>query len=61
MSEKDFVTWLRGFVSACHDFQPTPKQWELIKEVLADVQSGSYIIDLGPYNTLPKEKEVING
>lgn len=61
MSEKDFVTWLRGFVSACHDFQPTPKQWELIKEVLAEVQSDSYIIDLAPDNTLHSKKEVING
>ena len=34
MTSEEFVIWLKGFVEACNDFHPTPKQWDKIKEVL---------------------------
>jgi hypothetical protein len=38
MDSKDFVIWLKGFSEACHEFHPTPKQWDRIKEVLYEVE-----------------------
>jgi hypothetical protein len=38
MTSKYFVIWFKGFTEACHDFHPTPKQWDRIKEVLNDVK-----------------------
>jgi hypothetical protein len=34
MTEHEFIVWLKGFVEACNDFAPTPKQWDKIKEEL---------------------------
>jgi phospholipase C len=38
MNSRDFVIWLKGFSEACHEFHPTPKQWDRLKEVLDDVK-----------------------
>jgi phospholipase C len=38
MTSRDFVIWLKGFSEACHDFHPTPKQWDRIKEVLYETE-----------------------
>jgi len=49
MTAKDFVVWLQGFVTACNEFQPTPKQWDRVKEVLHSVEelkSISYPVDV---------------
>jgi hypothetical protein len=40
MTSKDFVIWLKGFSEACHEFHPTPKQWDRIKEVLEEVDDN---------------------
>ena len=37
MTSEEFVIWLKGFVEACNDFHPTPKQWDKIKEVLSEI------------------------
>jgi hypothetical protein len=39
---------LKGFVEACHEYQPTPKQWDLLKEELAKIndEPNTYIIEL---------------
>ena len=42
MTEKEFIIWFKGFVEACHDYQPTPKQWQQIKEELAKVTPDTY-------------------
>lgn len=38
MTSRDFVIWLKGFSEACHEFHPTPKQWDRLKEVLNEVE-----------------------
>lgn len=38
MTSEQFVIWLKGFTEACHEFHPTPKQWDRLKEVLYGVQ-----------------------
>ena len=38
MTSQHFILWLKGFSEACHEFHPTPKQWDRIKEVLSEVQ-----------------------
>jgi len=37
MTDKEFVIWLKGFVTACNEYTPTPKQWDIIKEELEKV------------------------
>jgi len=37
MSSKDFVIWLKGFTEGCHEYAPTPKQWDRLKEKLSQV------------------------
>lgn len=37
MTSKEFVIWLRGFTEGVHDFNVTPKQWDLLKDTLAGV------------------------
>jgi truncated hemoglobin YjbI len=40
MTSNEFTIWLKGFVEACNEFAPTPKQWDKIKEVLEKVSDG---------------------
>jgi hypothetical protein len=37
MTSEQFIIWFQGFVEACNDFAPTPKQWDKIKEELEKV------------------------
>ena len=37
MTSQEFVIWLKGFTEGVHDFNVTPKQWELLKEKLGQV------------------------
>jgi len=39
MTSKEFTIWLKGFITACNDYAPTPKQWDTIKEELQKVDS----------------------
>lgn len=38
MNSKEFVYWMRGFVTACPRFHPTPEQWDLLVENLHKVK-----------------------
>jgi len=38
MTSKEFCIWLRGFTEGVHDFNITPKQWDLLKERLEEVE-----------------------
>jgi hypothetical protein len=40
MTSVEFTLWLKGFVEACNEFAPTPKQWDRIKEVLEKVSDN---------------------
>ena len=40
MTSKEFVTWMQGFVEACHEYAPTPKQWDALKDKLKEVDDS---------------------
>jgi hypothetical protein len=39
MNDKEFVIWLRGFIQGCHEYAPTPKQWDILKETLSSIKT----------------------
>ena len=54
MTSKEFVIWLKGFTEGVHEFNITPKQWDLLKEKLAEVSDEERIgtaTDLGGWGT----------
>jgi hypothetical protein len=38
MTSKEFVLWLKGFTEGVHEFNVTPKQWDLLKDKLSEVK-----------------------
>ena len=40
MTSQEFIIWLRGFTEGAHEYNLTPKQWELLKEKLAQVTTS---------------------
>ena len=38
MTSKEFVLWLKGFTDGVHEFNATPKQWDKLKDKLAEVK-----------------------
>lgn len=48
MTSKEFVLWLKGFTEGVHEFNITPKQWDLLKDKLAEVRDGSIGTPIGP-------------
>ena len=54
MTSKEYVIWLRGFVEACHEYAPTPKQWDALKDKLTEVNDDSTpSFPFGTPNTAP--------
>ena len=47
MTSKEFVIWLKGFTEGVHDFNITPKQWDLMKSKLEEVNDYPYSISIG--------------
>ena len=47
MTSKEFVIWLKGFTEGVHEFNVTPKQWELLKNKLEEVNDQTYSISVG--------------
>lgn len=43
MTSKEFVIWLKGFTDGVHEFNITPKQWDTLKEKLAEVKDEERI------------------
>jgi hypothetical protein len=41
MTSKEFVIWLKGFTEGVHEFAITPKQWDYLKEKLAEVDDNT--------------------
>lgn len=52
MTSKEYVIWLKGFVEACHEYAPTPKQWDALKDKLAEV-NDSIAFPIGVPNITP--------
>ncbi len=49
MTSKEYVIWLKGFVEACHEYAPTPKQWDALKDKLVEVTDEEKIgTPIGP-------------
>ena len=54
MTSKEFVLWLKGFTEGVHEFNITPKQWDLLKDKLAEVKDEAPIgFPFGTPNTAP--------
>jgi hypothetical protein len=54
MNSKEFVLWLKGFTEGVHEFNITPKQWDLLKDKLAEVKDEEPIgFPFGVPNTAP--------
>ncbi len=54
MTSKEFTIWLKGFITACNDYAPTPKQWDIMKEELEKVSDEERIgtpIGVGGWGT----------
>lgn len=54
MTSKEFVIWLKGFTEGVHEFNVTPKQWDYLKEKLAEVKDEEQIaspIGIGGWGT----------
>jgi hypothetical protein len=43
MNSKEFVIWLKGFTEGVHDFNIIPKQWDYLKEKLAEVSDDKFV------------------
>ena len=38
MTSQEFVLWLKGFSEGVHEYNITPKQWDILKDKLAEVK-----------------------
>jgi hypothetical protein len=54
MTSKEFILWLKGFTEGVHEYNVTPKQWETLKDKLAEVKDEpTPSIPFGVPNTAP--------
>jgi hypothetical protein len=58
MTSNEFVLWLKGFTEGVHEYNITPKQWDLLKEKLEEVEDKTLILEspkfpFGTPNTTP--------
>jgi hypothetical protein len=58
MTSNEFVLWLKGFTEGVHEYNITPKQWDLLKEKLKEVEDKTLILEspkfpFGVPNTAP--------
>lgn len=54
MTSKEFVIWLKGFTEGVHEYNATPKQWDLLKEKLAEVNDNRFIESPGMFQVHPE-------
>jgi len=47
MTSQEFVLWLKGFTEGVHEFNVSPKQWETLKEKLAEVKDEEKFVGRG--------------
>jgi hypothetical protein len=60
MTSKEFVLWLKGFSEGVHEYNITPKQWDILKDKLAEVKDDNTsspfpfgVPNSAPFVTLP--------
>ena len=55
MTSNEFVLWLKGFTEGVHEFNITPKQWDIICEHLEKVELpqrlSRYTLDVDTSNS----------
>ena len=54
MTSKEFVIWFKGFTEGVHEYNITPKQWDNLKEKLAEVKDEEqigYPVGVGGWGT----------
>jgi hypothetical protein len=60
MTSKEFVLWLKGFTDGVHEFNITPKQWDILKDKLAEVKDEEPIgFPFGVPNAAPMTNPLI--
>jgi len=47
MTSKEFIIWLKGFTEGVHEYNVTPKQWDLLKEKLSEVNDYPGSVSIG--------------
>lgn len=52
MTSKEYVIWLKGFVEACNEYAPTPKQWDTMKDELKKVNDNGIVMGNGSIGIL---------
>ena len=62
MNTKEFVHWMRGFVTACPKYHPTPEQWDLLVETLQKVNIEEQLQPIDArgktYPTYPEQPQI---
>jgi len=64
MTSKEFVLWLKGFTEGVHEFNITPKQWDILKEKLTSVddEPSTYKIEIEKLGlNTTTTKQILNG
>ena len=54
MTSEEFVLWLKGFTEGVHEYNITPKQWDLLKEKLVDVDDNKFVETPGMFQVHPQ-------
>jgi hypothetical protein len=52
MTSRDFVIWFKGFIDGAHEYNVTPKQWDLLKEKIKEVKDDVSYYDYEPNEAL---------
>jgi hypothetical protein len=59
MTSKEFILWLKGFTEGVHEYNVTPKQWDIVKDKLEKVKDEptpsfpTFTPQPAPIQTLP--------
>jgi hypothetical protein len=55
MTSNEFVLWLKGFTEGVHEYNVTPKQWDILKDKLAEVEDKTLILESPSFPIYPKQ------
>jgi hypothetical protein len=45
MTSQEFILWLKGFSEGVHEYNITPKQWDILKDKLKEVEDKILILE----------------
>jgi hypothetical protein len=55
MTSQEFILWLKGFSEGVHEYNITPKQWDIVKDKLAKVEDKTLILESPSFPIYPKQ------